>query len=169
MQTFLTHASFAQSAKVLDDARCGKQRVEAIQIYDALVLGPTSSPNPSAVSARLQHPAVRMWKGYEDLLGLYHNFVVAEWESRGFENNMLLVDVPEAVSRDYVLWLNDFIPRPACVPHWLGDRRIHNSYRAALMKKTMQRMCYYCGEPAPAHYARYGWHVKPAIAYVWPA
>ena len=36
MQTFLPYASFEESAKVLDRQRLGKQRVECLQIFNAL-------------------------------------------------------------------------------------------------------------------------------------
>ena len=36
MQTFLPYPDFAESAKVLDNKRLGKQRVECLQIMKAL-------------------------------------------------------------------------------------------------------------------------------------
>lgn len=41
MQTFLPHKDFSISASILDDKRLGKQRVEALQIYNVLVDNPT--------------------------------------------------------------------------------------------------------------------------------
>lgn len=58
MMTFLPHEDFEKSAQSLDYRRLGKQRVEAMQIYNCL-LKPTRWKN---------HPAVLMWSGYEDAL-----------------------------------------------------------------------------------------------------
>lgn len=54
MQTFLPVANFCESAKYLDKARLGKQRVEAMQILSTL---------SGASRGWINHPAVRMWRG----------------------------------------------------------------------------------------------------------
>src|SRR3954467_10297198 len=54
MQTFLPVADFADSARLLDSPRLGKQRVEALQILRAIEL-----PDYGWVN----HPAVLMWGG----------------------------------------------------------------------------------------------------------
>jgi hypothetical protein len=43
MQTFLPYEDFTLSAQVLDYRRLGKQRVEALQIYNVLVDNPSRS------------------------------------------------------------------------------------------------------------------------------
>ena len=58
MQTFLPYEDFKRSAEALDNKRLGKQRVEAMQIYKACVLDDYGWKN---------HPAVKMWVGYEDM------------------------------------------------------------------------------------------------------
>ena len=59
MQTFLPYKSFRKTALCLDNKRLGKQRVETLQILRAL----TGYYNQSG--AWLNHPAVKMWRGYE--------------------------------------------------------------------------------------------------------
>ena len=54
MQTFLPVADFAESARLLDSPRLGKQRVETLQILRALELPDYGWAN---------HPAVLMWRG----------------------------------------------------------------------------------------------------------
>ena len=77
VQTFVPYADFAQTARVLDTKRLGKQRVEVIQIVRALtVLG----------YAWASHPAVLMWKGYEEALGSYGLAMCDEWRRRGFDD-----------------------------------------------------------------------------------
>ena len=59
MQTFITDFDMAQNAKKLDDKRLGKQRIEALQIANCLLVKESRWKN---------HPAVKMWKGYERFL-----------------------------------------------------------------------------------------------------
>ena len=75
MQTFVPFADFEQSARSLDDRRLGKQRVETIQIVRALTV-----PGYAWAS----HPAVLMWKGYEEGLGRYGLTCCEVWIERGF-------------------------------------------------------------------------------------
>ena len=78
MQTFLPYKDPIESVKALDDKRLGKQRVEAIQIARCL-LGHTDGWK--------NHPAVKMWKGYEPyLVKVYLKATIDEWGSRGYKN-----------------------------------------------------------------------------------
>ena len=62
MQTFLPFADFAETARVLDGRRLGKQRVETLQILRALRVPGYGWRH---------HPAVGMWAGYEEALARY--------------------------------------------------------------------------------------------------
>lgn len=136
MQTFLPYESFEESFKCLDYRRLGKQRVEARQIYDCLT---------GAGSLRWgHHPAVKMWRGCEKMLALYHDQCIAEWIFRGYKNNM-----------PYLLNLNDLITH-INKPNWLGDERVHASHRANLLRKK------------PEHYSQFGWSELPQEGYFWP-
>lgn len=110
MQTFLPYESFTLSANVLDYRRLGKQRVEAYQILKTLKLGGGWS----------NHPAVKMWRGYEDALGLYMNTMISEWIMRGYRNNMGF----------YIASTNNIV-----MPPWLGDDRFHKSHQSNLIRK----------------------------------
>ena len=72
MQTFLPYPSFKQSAEALDYKRLGKQRIEAMTIYDILT-------ERTKTIAWTHHPALLMWKRYEDALALYYNCIRQEW------------------------------------------------------------------------------------------
>lgn len=61
LQTFMPHPDFAASAACLDYRRLGKQRVEGLQILNALDKG----------GAWRNHPAVKMWTGYRGALARY--------------------------------------------------------------------------------------------------
>ena len=108
VQTFLPYPDFHLSAKSLDMRRLGKQRIEALQIYNTLVFG----------SRWKHHPAVLMWAGFERALQLYMDECIKEWIRRGYKNNMKLAN-PEDVK----------------MPPWLGTDRFHSSHRSNLLRK----------------------------------
>ena len=114
VQTFLPYQSFEQSLACLDNRRLGKQRVEAMQILNALRAG--------SVSRWRGHPAVRMWDGWESLLEIYHDLAIKAWVDRGFRNNMRLV------SKSF--WLRD----PISKPPWL-TKEFCASHRSNLLRK----------------------------------
>lgn len=132
MQTFLPYPDFQQSAACLDSRRLGKQRLEAFQILRTL-------QDPERRGWR-RHPAVLMWRGYEDALRQYMNCAIEEWARRGFRNTMELAPTPESPH----------------MPWWLGDAAFHASHRANLLRKD------------PAFYGQYGWSEPSDLPYVWP-
>jgi hypothetical protein len=130
MQTFLPYADFKLSAEVLDNRRLGKQRVEAYQILLTITENRKGWSN---------HPATKMWAGYESSLCVYMNCMIMEWIRRGFKNTMSLKSVGTYI-----------------YPPWFGNELFHSSHRAALLAK------------APAWYSKFNWSEKPIINYVWP-
>ncbi|HET6521298.1 MAG TPA: MSMEG_6728 family protein [Geminicoccaceae bacterium] len=139
MQTFLPYPDVAASVACLDHRRLGKQRVEALQVLNALAALREGRPY-----GWQRHPAVRMWRGHDDLLAAYMNAAVDEWERRGFRNAMARRPVPAEASR------------PRSPPWWWGDERLHASHRSNLLRKD------------PAHYGRFGWPEPPDLPYFWP-
>lgn len=138
MQTFLPYLDFTLSARCLDRQRLGKQRVEAKQIYLALT-------NPSY--GWQSHPAVRMWRGWENHLARYGLAICDEWTRRGYNDTL----------RDF------FLPR--CVPTQLCDiyevpahftPSFAASHRSNLLRKD------------PVWYSQFNWHESPDLPYVWP-
>ena len=91
MQTFLPYESFAESAKVLDWRRLGKQRVEGMQIIKAITGEKRLDGKP--YKGWINHPASVMWKPYPDALKLYTNVIILEWIERGYNNNMEIYDI----------------------------------------------------------------------------
>jgi hypothetical protein len=112
MQTFIPYPDFLESAKVLDYRRLGKQRVEAYQIL--LVLTGTNYHWKN-------HPAVKMWQGYEESLKLYINTFINEWVDRGYKNNMSLYYIDES---------------KLVMPWWLGNEDFHRAMRSRLIEKN---------------------------------
>lgn len=131
MQTFLPLPDLQSSAAILDRQRLGQQRRECAQILRVLYGLRTGWYN---------HPAVRMWRGYEPALNAYAIACCDEWEHRGYEDNM----------RELFLVYAD-----PPLPPWFGGP-IHASHRAALLLKL------------PAYYEQFGWSELPEKAYHWP-
>lgn len=136
MQTFLPYPDFVDSAVVLDYKRLGKQRVETKQILQA---------NLGISSGWYNHPATRMWRGYEMALAQYGVAICAEWRSRGYKDTLL------TWFRDITLTLPDLV-----LPPWLGHEEFHERHRSQLLEKD------------PDWYGQYDWTEQPGMSYVWP-
>ena len=134
MQTFLPYRDFKQSLRVLDWRRLGKQRVEAHQILNVLL-------ERTNTKGWRNHPITRMWEGYEPALQLYFNLCVEEWVYRGYNNTMVLEDVPEYPGIKY--------------PHWLGNSLFHSSHKANLLRKDYD------------YYHKFTWNENPENPYAW--
>lgn len=115
MQTFLPFPDFSTSARCLDNRRLGKQRVETLQILNALT-------NPSY--GWQNHPAVKMWKGHTDALAIYGVAICSEWIKRGF-NDTCLPKIQSFTSPDII----------TSTPSWLGSEPFHASHRSNLLRK----------------------------------
>ena len=126
MQTFLPYKDFTLSAQCLDYRRLGKQRVEALQIFNALTGVPTKSGRE--YKGWKNHPAVTMWQGYEEALLLYKNKMIEEWILRGYNNTMEMYGISENVE----------------MPHWLGKEKLHASHRSNLLRKDFKFYSSYC-------------------------
>lgn len=110
MQTFLPFADFVHTALVLDNKRLGKQRVECVQIINALEGRSTGWRN---------HPAARMWADHVNALKQYYNVMCGEWILRGFKHNMAFYP---------------YDPKPD-MPPWFGNDAFHASHRSNLLRK----------------------------------
>ena len=86
MQTFLPYKNFEKSAQVLDWRRLGKQRVEGMQIINAIEQKPRKDGKP--YKGWVNHPCSVMWKPYVPALKHYTNIIITEWINRGYNNNM---------------------------------------------------------------------------------
>jgi len=136
MQTFLPYPSFEETAAILDYRRLGKQRVEAFQLHTIIT-------QPDYRGHWVNHPAVKMWRGYEDALKLYVNVMIAEWVRRGYRNTMLFYDIHQE--------MDDIV-----FPWWLGDPLFHDSHKSNLLRKF------------PEYYSQFHWDVPDDLPYVWP-
>ena len=142
MQTFLPYPSFTKSAQVLDNKRLGKQRVECKQILKAL-LGEYDD-----TGAWVNHPAIKMWRGHETLLGIYAITICTEWRKRGYNDSLL----PYFFEQVHPHFTRQTHPAPP----WLGDGAFHASHRSNLLRKD------------PSHYSQFGWEEPDDLPYIWP-
>jgi hypothetical protein len=149
VQTFLPYADFERSARVLDPKRLGKQRVETIQVVRALTRPGYGWAN---------HPAVLMWKGYEEALGRYGLVCCEVWCELGFGDTCALTistDLREAAGIATIRTQPELAVAGA-LPPWLGDEALHLSHRSALVRKD------------PAYYRPRFPDVPDDLPYVWP-
>lgn len=142
MQTFLPHFDFSLCAQSLDSKRLNKQRVECKQIYNALT-------NPDA-RGWVNHPAVRMWRGYERALLTYALAICVECDKRGIADNVHMKE-----------WFTSLVPKhPVNLPPWLINKevftRIRDTHRAALVHKL------------PVHYHPQFPDAPTFTTYFWP-
>ncbi len=148
MQTFLPSSDFDAAARALDTKRLGKQRVEVIQIVRAL-----TTPGYGWAS----HPAVLMWKGYEEALGRYGLVVCEVWVERGFGDTCAatiaadLRQVGVTSIRSY-----EQLAAADALPAWLFDPALLRSHQSALVRKD------------PEHYSALFPGVPGDLPYLWP-
>lgn len=140
MQTFLPSPSYSESARILDYRRLGKQRVETKQIL--LAMSKTSG-------GWVNHPATKMWRGYEVELCQYGLHMCCEWVRRGYKDTLgeFFMDS---------LWQYESDGRTLALPPWMGDERIHASHRSNLLRKDRE------------FYSQYGWAEPDDMPYIWP-
>ena len=148
MQTFLPYPDFEASARALDVKRLGKQRVETIQVVRALTWPDYGWAN---------HPAVLMWKGFEEALGRYGFVCCDVWTELGFGDtcaatigaDLRAVGVTEVRSQAD-------LAEAGLLPPWLGDADLHRSHQSSLIRKD------------PEHYRPLFPDVPDDLPYVWP-
>src|SRR4051812_5861487 len=148
MQTFVPYADFEASARVLDAKRLGKQRVEVIQIVRALTV-------PGY--AWSQHPAVLMWKGYEEALGRYGLTMCEVWLELGFGDTCAATITADLAAFGVTAIRSQAeLAAADALPGWLFDPKVQESHRSALVRKD------------PEFYRKRFPDVAPDLDYVWP-
>ena len=144
MQTFLPHESFEKSAQVLDWRRLGKQRVEGMQIINAITGKNRKDGKP--YKGWINHPCSVMWKDYVPALKHYTNVIIQEWITRGYNNNMEFYDTGKII-----------------MPDWIGNEKFHSSHRANLLRKDFDYYSQFGWTENPER--PYVWHDKEKLWY----
>ena len=112
------------SARLLDSAALGKQRVETLQILRAIELPDYGWAN---------HPAVLMWRGRTPALVAYGLAMARIWQERGFADSTASPDrefAPEVVGVP-----QEELAAAGLLPSWLGNEELHRSHRSNLIAK----------------------------------
>lgn len=161
MQTFLPYSDFTKSAQCLDNRRLGKQRVECLQILNTLSKRRFTCPSckqgrdnstcadcqeKCRVTPWYNHPAVKMWKGYEISLAAYGVIICNEWIKRGWDDTCKEKILPYLYKTTGSL----------VDPPWLGNKIFHASHRSNLLRKDFD------------YYAQFNWTEPTTLEYVWP-
>lgn len=150
MQNFHPYKSIIKTAKCLDYRRLGKQRVES---YDSIYL----CYRHKGIDKRIEfnksnkqveylwkryknHPAVLMYINYINYLKLYYNTIRQEWISRGYNNSLPKLRIHGKI----------------IVPHFIGNRKFHNSHKSNLLRKNSN------------YYSQFNWKIKNDLPYFWP-
>ena len=171
MQTFLPDPSYAMSARMLDTKRLGKQRVENLQIMQALLSGPTITKTNAHwykngeerignYTPWYNHPAVAMWRKTPASLYHYHVACVMAWQERGFSDTT--AETMSNLVEEVDLAGTWPVDRYNNMPAFIGDNEFHSSHRAILLAKNYEE------------YKGRGWTETPAIKvgvsypYFWP-
>lgn len=136
MQTFLPEKSFEESAKALDTKRLGKQRVETYQLLKSLA---------GDSKGWINHPACKMWVGYERLLVDYGLTICKVWKQYGYKDTCY-----EKIEA----YLNRFPVTSDTLP-WYTNEFIQ-SHRSNLIRKDQV----FYGPKWP--------DVSPDLPYIWP-
>jgi len=148
VQTFLPYADFERSARSLDLKRLGKQRVETLQVVRALTRPGYGWAN---------HPAVLMWKGFEEALGRYGLTCCQAWTELGLGDTCALTistDLRAAGVGRIRTQLK--LAAAGALPFWLGDEAVHRSHQSALLRKDQK------------HYRPLFPDIPDDLPYVWP-
>ena len=144
MQTFLPYESFEKSAQTLDWRRLGKQRVEGMQIINAITGKKRKDGKP--YKGWINHPCSVMWKDYVPALKHYTNVFIQEWINRGYNNNMEFYDTGKII-----------------MPDWIGNEKFHSSHRANLLRKDYEYYSQFGWTESPEK--PYVWHDKEKLWY----
>lgn len=175
MQTFLPHDSFHASAQVLDRQRLGKQRVECLQILNAIIYPTTKG--------WVNHPCTKMWRATPSALLSYTVIVCQEWTRRGYKDTVKQKVLDLAVENPHVftdleciqtvrntqevigpdghvtgIFALDIITEvhTSIWPWWMGDQEFHRTHQSNLVRKD------------PTYYRPFFPDVPDSLPYIWP-
>jgi len=132
MQTFMPYPDFRKSLESLDPSRLGNQ------IYrECLTLARGGWKN---------HPASKMWQGYE--------YALCEYALVGLE-------VLKERGKDYPHHRETFLKiqsqhEDTGLPPWVGYEPLHASHRSNLLRKKHD------------YYSQFGWTEPLDLEYIWP-
>jgi len=139
MQTFLISSEPSETARILDNKRLFKQIVEGNQILGCLLVEENRWKN---------HPAVKMWKGYEHFLCKYVAVMINEWTEKGYDCSKSLINLKKHYELCKSLEYK--------IPHWFSDE-FFLAHKSNLIRKK------------PEWYRPiFGLDIPDDLPYIWP-
>jgi hypothetical protein len=161
MQTFVPFADLHESAVVLDNKRLNKQLLEGRQIYSILSENRTTG-------GWVNHPAVKMWRNYENALFVYLENIMLECVFRGISTEKNWSAITNMHDNNWDRGSN------VIMPPWWGDERVHQSHRYNLYKKDPEwyhmfvnekpvSCCERCSYVWPTHYLTYNLEMESLV------
>ena len=123
MQTFLPYNDFHLTARLLDNKRLAKQRVEVLQVLKALY-----NLKNNIKSGWQNHPITKMWCGFENGLIHYGMVICDEWIFRGYK------DTCKQKIEDYVYKFDG--TNIIIYPEWINDNELLESHKCRLLQKN---------------------------------
>lgn len=138
MNTFLPYSDFKKSAACLDKKRLWKQCIETLQLIRAIRTG-----EPKKIR---NHPACKMWVGYEYALITYGLTMCEQWRKKGYK---------ESISEKLKAEAKLFKSLPQEFPVWLGNPNFHKAMRSNLLRKKEE------------FYRKFGWTEPTNLPYIW--
>lgn len=122
MQTFVPFDNFEDSASVLDNKRLNKQLLEGRQIYKILA-------SNQLKGAWVNHPAVKMWRGFDNALFEYLRVIKDECLYRNIQTEKNWNALTEMHDGNWYRGNN------IVMPNWWGNDKVHESHRNNLYVK----------------------------------
>lgn len=155
MQTFLPYPDYKKSMEALDDTRLGNQIWR-----EGLTLIRGGWKN---------HPANKMWRGYEYQLGLY---LLAGLDVLEERNKKSYPELREKILNEMSKFKNNG------PPPWLGNEDFHASHRSNLLRKAneaLQKSAQAKSDKTKEKYLKiynwyynFSWKESPDLPYIWP-
>jgi hypothetical protein len=142
MQTFLPEADFTLSARTLDWQRLGNQCYrECKTLYNG---------------GWKNHPASKMWVGYENALARYGLALAYEMAGRVKDDGT--PKWKDEVVRRWITFWQDAVDETEDTgnPPWLGDKAFHDAHKSNLIRKDAN------------HYRQFWPDIPDDLEYVWP-
>jgi len=130
MQTFVPWPNFDESASVLDSKRLNKQLLEGRQVYNILSSNKTTG-------AWVNHPAVKMWRNYDNALFDYLLAIKIECNTRGIETTKNWQAITTMHKNN---WDRG---NKTILPPWWNDDRVHLSHRQNLYTKDSEYYAFF--------------------------
>ena len=137
VNTFIVSTNLKKNFKILDRRRLGKQRLECLQIINALEGTSTGYINHSATKAFYSENKKEL-KNNIKALKIYYNYCLREWIKRGYKNSMEFYTIYKDIDKDTYEEYTSYNNRREGIvymPWFFSYRPFILSHQASLLRK----------------------------------